>query len=166
MFRLAHLTDPHLGPLPRPHLRQLLSKRLTGWYNWHRGRRGMHDMELLARLVFDIREQNADHIACTGDTCNIGLPSEWAVSRVFLEGLGLPDKVSFVPGNHDAYVPGALEGLAPRNRSLDARRRWHRGGVSLSASAQEHRHIGALVSNPDFAFRGERSRRRPANEGG
>lgn len=111
MFRLAHLTDPHLGPLPRPHLRQLLSKRLTGWYNWHRGRRGMHDMELLARLVFDIREQNADHIACTGDTCNIGLPSEWAVSRVFLEGLGLPDKVSFVPGNHDAYVPGALEGL-------------------------------------------------------
>lgn len=111
MFRLAHLTDPHLGPLPRPQLRQLLSKRLTGWYNWHRGRRGMHDMELLAQLVFDIRGQNPDHIACTGDTCNIGLPSEWAVSRVFLEGLGAPRNVSFVPGNHDAYVPGALEGL-------------------------------------------------------
>ncbi|WP_210485128.1 metallophosphoesterase family protein [Microvirga antarctica] len=111
MFRLAHLTDPHLGPLPRPQLRQLLSKRLTGWYNWHRGRRGMHDMELLAQLVLDIRSENPDHIACTGDTCNIGLPSEWAVSRLFLEELGPPEHVSFVPGNHDAYVPGALEGL-------------------------------------------------------
>jgi 3',5'-cyclic AMP phosphodiesterase CpdA len=125
MFRLAHLTDPHLGPLPRPQLRQLLSKRLTGWYNWHRGRRGMHDMELLAQLVFDVQAQSPDHIACTGDTCNIGLPSEWAVSRVFLEGLGAPRNVSFVPGNHDAYVPGALEGLlheiGPFTRGDDGR---------------------------------------------
>jgi len=111
MFRLAHLTDPHVGPLPRPRLRQLLSKRVTGWYNWRRGRRDAHDMTLLAELVTDIRAQNVDHITCTGDTCNIGLPSEWLTSRVFLEGLGDPSHVSFVPGNHDAYVPGSLEGL-------------------------------------------------------
>jgi 3',5'-cyclic AMP phosphodiesterase CpdA len=111
MFRIAHLTDPHVGPLPRPALRQLLSKRITGWYNWHRSRGMLHDMELLASLVADIHDQAPDHIACTGDVCNIGLKAEWPTSRVFLEGLGRPDRVSFVPGNHDAYVPGALEGL-------------------------------------------------------
>ena len=29
---------------------------------------------------------------------------EFAVAKKFLEGLGGPDRVSFVPGNHDAYV--------------------------------------------------------------
>jgi 3',5'-cyclic AMP phosphodiesterase CpdA len=123
MFRLAHLTDPHVGPLSRPRLRQLLSKRLTGWYNWHRSRRAAHDMELLAELVADIRAQAPDHITCTGDTCNIGLPDEWTTSRIFLEGLGDPAHVTFVPGNHDAYVRGSLEGLlkevAPWTRGDD-----------------------------------------------
>lgn len=123
MFRLAHLTDPHVGPLPRPALRHLLNKRITGWYNWHRSRGTLHDMELLASLVADIHAQLPDHIACTGDVCNIGLKAEWPTSRVFLEGLGDPDRVSFVPGNHDAYVPGALEGLlaqvAPWTRGDD-----------------------------------------------
>ncbi|NEU11975.1 metallophosphoesterase [Methylobacterium sp. BTF04] len=111
MFRLVHLTDPHVGPLSRPRLRQLLSKRATGYVNWRRGRRHAHDMDLLAALVADLHAQSYDHIACTGDLCNIGLPSEWATSKVFLEALGAPEAVSFVPGNHDAYVRGSLEGL-------------------------------------------------------
>jgi 3',5'-cyclic AMP phosphodiesterase CpdA len=111
MFRIAHLTDPHVGPLPRPLVRELLNKRVTGWFNWHRGRQAIHDMELLAALVADIHAQEPDHIACTGDVCNIGLASEWATSKVFMEKLGSPEDVSFVPGNHDAYVPGALDGL-------------------------------------------------------
>ena len=111
MFRIAHLTDPHVGPLPRPRLREMFSKRVTGWYNWRRSRKGGHDMDLLAALVSDMRAQAPDHIACTGDVCNIGLPREWPTSRVFMEGLGSPHDVSFVPGNHDAYVEGSLEGL-------------------------------------------------------
>ncbi|HVL74327.1 MAG TPA: metallophosphoesterase, partial [Beijerinckiaceae bacterium] len=111
MVRIAHLTDPHVGPLPRARLRELLGKRITGWYNWHRGRGAAHDMELLAGLVADIRAQEPDHVVCTGDICNIGLASEWPTARVFLEGLGEPDRVSFVPGNHDAYIRGSLEGL-------------------------------------------------------
>ncbi|MDB5590438.1 metallophosphoesterase [Enterovirga sp.] len=111
MFRFAHLTDPHVGPLPRPALRHLLGKRITGYVNWRRGRREAHDMDLLAALVRDLREQAPDHIVCTGDVCNLGLASEWPSSRLFLDGLGSHDTVSFVPGNHDAYVPGSLEGL-------------------------------------------------------
>ena len=68
-------------------------------------------MDLLAALVRDLREQAPDHIMCTGDVCNLGLASEWPGSRIFLDGLGTPETVSFVPGNHDAYVPGSLEGL-------------------------------------------------------
>jgi 3',5'-cyclic AMP phosphodiesterase CpdA len=111
MFRLAHLTDPHVGPLARPRLRQLFSKRATGYANWRRGRSRSHDMEVLAALVADMRAQSPDHVACTGDLCNIGLPSEWETARVFLEALGTPERVSFVPGNHDAYVRGSLDGL-------------------------------------------------------
>ncbi|GJD96026.1 metallophosphoesterase family protein [Methylobacterium iners] len=111
MFRLAHLSDPHVGPLPRPRLRQLLSKRATGYVNWRRGRKHGHDMDVLAAIVADLHAQGLDHVACTGDVCNIGLPSEWATARIFLEALGNPEIVSFVPGNHDAYVRGSLEGL-------------------------------------------------------
>src|ERR1044071_454439 len=100
MFCVAHLTDPHVGPLPRPRLRQMLNKRITGYVNWRRGRRESHDMEILAALVADMRARRLDALLCTGDVCNIGLPSEWASSKVFMEGLGPPDRVSFVPGNH------------------------------------------------------------------
>jgi 3',5'-cyclic AMP phosphodiesterase CpdA len=126
MFRIAHLTDPHVGPLPRAKVRELFSKRIAGWFNWHRNRRMAHDMELLAALVADIRAVAPDHIACTGDLCNIGLPSEWAPSRIFMEGLGSPETASFVPGNHDAYVEGSLEGLleqlAPWTEGDDGKR--------------------------------------------
>jgi 3',5'-cyclic AMP phosphodiesterase CpdA len=110
-FRLAHLSDPHVGPLGRPRFSQLLGKRATGYANWRRGRSRSHDMAVLALLVADLRAQGADHIACTGDLCNIGLPSEWETARSFMEALGPPESVSLVPGNHDAYVRGSLEGL-------------------------------------------------------
>jgi 3',5'-cyclic AMP phosphodiesterase CpdA len=107
-FLLAHLTDAHLGPLVRPRLRELAGKRLTGYLNWTRGRSETHDMDILARIVADIHAQAPDHIACTGDLVNIALPGEFSLARRFLEELGPPDKVSFVPGNHDAYVRSAL----------------------------------------------------------
>ena len=104
MFRLAHISDPHLGPLPQPRLRELAGKRITGYMNWRRGRDRVHDMALLERIVLDMKAQQPDHIACTGDLINIGLHGEFAVAKSFLERLGTPSKVSFVPGNHDAYV--------------------------------------------------------------
>ena len=109
---LAHLTDVHLGPLVRPKLRDLANKRLTGYINWARGRSDTHDMAVLARIVADLHAQKPDHIACTGDLVNIALPSEFVVARKFMEDLGPPDKVSFVPGNHDAYVRSVLPLLA------------------------------------------------------
>ena len=39
MFRLAHISDVHLGPLPALTFLELFSKRITGFVNWHRNRR-------------------------------------------------------------------------------------------------------------------------------
>src|SRR5437867_2773343 len=38
-FVLAHLSDPHLAPLPRPRIADLLGKRGLGFINWQRRRR-------------------------------------------------------------------------------------------------------------------------------
>jgi 3',5'-cyclic AMP phosphodiesterase CpdA len=112
VFKLAHLSDPHLGLLAGFPLHQLLGKRATGYVNWRRKRRHAHDMEVLAQIVADIRAQAPDHIACTGDVAHIGLPNEFKTAVTFLDALGPREAVSFVPGNHDAYAPSSLKPLA------------------------------------------------------
>jgi 3',5'-cyclic AMP phosphodiesterase CpdA len=107
MFVLAHLSDPHLSPLPRPHWSELLGKRVTGFVNWRRSRHLIHRGEVLSRVVTDLRASAPDHIAVTGDLVNISLADEYAPARAWLESLGRPGDVSLVPGNHDAYVRGA-----------------------------------------------------------
>ena len=107
MFVLAHLSDPHLAPLPRPRLRELLGKRVTGYLNWQRKRRLVHRSDVLSRIVADLKAQAIDHIAITGDLINISLAGEYPPARVFLESLGRPHDVTLVPGNHDAYVRAA-----------------------------------------------------------
>ena len=107
-FLLAHLTDTHIGPLPRPTLRELVGKRITGYVNWKRGRHRTHDMEQLARIVADIRAQRPDHVAMTGDVLNIGLAAEFAPALAWLETLGADEDVSFTPGNHDAYAADTM----------------------------------------------------------
>jgi 3',5'-cyclic AMP phosphodiesterase CpdA len=116
-FLLAHLSDAHIGPIPRPNLAELLGKRMTGYANWLYKRAGQHDMCVLGRIVADLKAQAPDHVLMTGDIVNIGLAAEIAQARQWLAALGTPDQVSFTPGNHDAYVVDATqlihETLAP-----------------------------------------------------
>jgi len=104
---LAHLSDPHLGPLPRPRVGELTSKRLLGYINWQRGRRRIHLRDSLDALTADLKGVGPDHVAVTGDLVNIALPDEFLHARRWLDTLGAPRDVSVVPGNHDAYVAGA-----------------------------------------------------------
>jgi 3',5'-cyclic AMP phosphodiesterase CpdA len=103
-FRLAHLSDPHLPPLPRPLLRELAGKRALGYLNWTRNRRKYQRREVLDELVSNLRAQAPDHIAVTGDLVNLALEAEFAPALKWLESVGAPDRVTVVPGNHDAYV--------------------------------------------------------------
>jgi 3',5'-cyclic AMP phosphodiesterase CpdA len=98
--------------MPRPRRRELLGKRITGYLNWTRGRSRIHDMGVLGQVVADVKAHRPDHIAMTGDIVNIGLPAEFQLARRWLETLGAAEDVSFVPGNHDAYVRGSIPDLA------------------------------------------------------
>jgi 3',5'-cyclic AMP phosphodiesterase CpdA len=107
MFTLAHLSDPHLAPLPKPRAAELIGKRITGYINWQRSRRFIHDSGVLAKIAADLRAQAPDHVAVTGDIANIALPEEFVRGRQWLQSLGSDKDVSFVLGNHDIYVSQA-----------------------------------------------------------
>jgi len=103
-FTLAHLSDPHLSPLPAPRLSELAGKRVLGYLNWTRNRHKFQRRDVLDVLVSDLQAQTPDHIAVTGDLVNLALEAEFALSRAWLESVGTPDRVTVIPGNHDAYV--------------------------------------------------------------
>ena len=80
-FTLAHLSDPHLPPLPEARLRDLAGKRALGYLNWTRNRHKYHRREVLDALVADMQAQRPDHIAVTGDLVNLALEAEFPRPR-------------------------------------------------------------------------------------
>ena len=114
MFTLAHISDIHLGPLPKPRLRELASKRVTGYLNWRLNRQRTMGDSPLDRLVTDMLAQEPDHIANTGDILNIGLDAEIEAAERWMTALATPERMSFVPGNHDAYLRDTLPKLTAR----------------------------------------------------
>jgi 3',5'-cyclic AMP phosphodiesterase CpdA len=120
-FVLAHLSDPHLPPLPRPRLIELAGKRVLGYLHWTRNRHKYHRREVLDVLVSDLQAQSPDHIAVTGDLVNLALEAEFAPARAWLESLGPPKRITAIPGNHDAYV------RATRHRFAESWSRYLQG---------------------------------------
>jgi 3',5'-cyclic AMP phosphodiesterase CpdA len=110
MFRLAQVSDPHFQGLEGLRLRDLLNKRMLGALNLLLRRRRKHNMALLDAMLADLHTRSFDHLALTGDLCNIALNSEWAAALRWVEALQLPaDRVTIIPGNHDAYVPQVFD---------------------------------------------------------
>lgn len=107
MFKLAHISDVHLGPLPKLTMRELASKRITGYVNWHRNRRKHLFANALDLLMDDVRAAGPDHLAITGDMVNLATDLEIRMVADWLRAGCDPVSTSVVPGNHDAYVPGA-----------------------------------------------------------
>ena len=108
MFVIAHLSDPHLGPIPEARISALLGKRFFGMMNWIGARRRNFGQATLAPLMADLLAQQPDHICVTGDLVNVSLPAEFDTGATFLAALGDAQNVSVVPGNHDAYVRSAM----------------------------------------------------------
>ncbi|WP_375451585.1 metallophosphoesterase family protein [uncultured Devosia sp.] len=109
MITLAHISDIHLSPLPAVAFRDLLGKRLTGYLNWKMRRHDALNSETLGSLVAHMQHQSPDFIAVTGDLTNLALDPEIARAGEWLKALGSSDTICVAPGNHDAYVQGALE---------------------------------------------------------
>jgi 3',5'-cyclic AMP phosphodiesterase CpdA len=113
MTLLAHLSDLHATPVRIGRPLDFASKRFFGWLSWrvHRGR--IYRGEALDALVRDLAELAPQHVVVTGDLTNVACEEEFPQARAWLERLGGPERVSVVPGNHDAYV------ALPRERSWD-----------------------------------------------
>jgi 3',5'-cyclic AMP phosphodiesterase CpdA len=110
MFRLAQVSDPHFQCFRLARLRDLLGKRALGGLNLLVQRRRKHSMALLQALLEDLRGRDFDHLALTGDLCNISLESEWSAALRWIAATKLPpDRVTVIPGNHDAYVPAVVK---------------------------------------------------------
>lgn len=88
---------------------RLLNKRLTGYVNLRFRRHAVHKPQPVRAAAEEIRRLGLDHVVITGDLSNLALEQEFALVRRFLDqDLGLPpERVSVVPGNHDAYTQGA-----------------------------------------------------------
>lgn len=125
MFRIAHISDLHIPPLPRMRVRQLVGKRLLGLYSWHHKWKAEHREEILDSLLAQLDELQPDHVCVTGDLTFTTHPEEVDAAAAWLTRLGPASKVSLIPGNHDAYAHGsldyALERWAPWMQDDDAR---------------------------------------------
>ena len=93
MITLAHLSDPHLGPMPAVTPMQLAGKRALGYLNWHRRRKSFHVRRVVDLLVEDVKNQTPDHIAVTGDLVNLSLRAEFDQALAWLETIGTGDDV-------------------------------------------------------------------------
>ena len=118
-FTLAHVSDLHLPFEPRLTQAQRLSKRQLSVMSWRR-RRALHRSDILEALVSDLRAEAVDHVLVTGDIVNFSLPEEFHQAAGWLAALGPPERISLVPGNHDALV------AVPPAEGLDLWKPWTR----------------------------------------
>jgi 3',5'-cyclic AMP phosphodiesterase CpdA len=107
--RIAHLSDLHLLSLEGAVPFRLFNKRLTGYVNLRFRRHAVHKPFAVRAAAREIRRMDIDHVVITGDVSNLALEREFELVEGFLrDDVGLPpERVSLVPGNHDAYTQGA-----------------------------------------------------------
>lgn len=109
MFYLAHISDVHLSPLPRPSLFELFGKRLTGYLNWQKKRKNQMATNGLEAVLNALKKKNPDHLVISGDLVNLALDKEFEQARHWLLNQGKTQNISLTFGNHDAYVRGAFQ---------------------------------------------------------
>jgi 3',5'-cyclic AMP phosphodiesterase CpdA len=90
--------------MPRPQIRHLHPKRALGYVSWRLRRRPVHGGPVLDALIEDLQTVKPDHVVITGDITNISLPEEFTLAGEWLHTLGEADRITVIPGNHDAYV--------------------------------------------------------------
>lgn len=109
MFRIAHISDLHIPPLPPFALHELRGKRLIGLFSWYHKWKKEHRLPILEALLQRLEVERPDHVCITGDITFTTHRLEVDAAAEWLGRLGDPRHVSLIPGNHDAYVPGALD---------------------------------------------------------
>lgn len=113
MPRILHVSDLHVDvPVSQIPARSLANKRLLGLANLlvRRGSRFSDARRKIAALAAFREEIGADVVVCTGDYTALGSQAEISAARAAVEPLTrAPLGFVTVPGNHDVYVPDAVE---------------------------------------------------------
>lgn len=101
---LAHFSDLHFACVDSMQPYDFVTKRFLGYLRWKLKRQVGHNAELLTILRRDLQRTKPDHMVITGDLTHLSLPAEFAMAHDWLKSLGTADRVTVVPGNHDAYI--------------------------------------------------------------
>ncbi|HTE56705.1 MAG TPA: metallophosphoesterase [Kofleriaceae bacterium] len=109
-MRIAHCSDLHLLSLAGARALDFANKRWIGGLNLLANRGRHHHTEVFEAMVADFNRSALDHVIVTGDITNLALEEEFRFARRLFEGIELgPDRITVLPGNHDAYVARGAE---------------------------------------------------------
>jgi 3',5'-cyclic AMP phosphodiesterase CpdA len=104
-MRVAHCSDPHLLSVTGVRGVDFVNKRWIGGLELLTTRRDRFRVEIFQAMVADFNRMALDHVVVTGDITNVALEAEFRLARRLLDSIDLgPDRVTVLPGNHDAYV--------------------------------------------------------------
>jgi 3',5'-cyclic AMP phosphodiesterase CpdA len=104
MFRIAHISDPHiLSPKSGDWRKIVFNKRITGYANLVLRRGRVYRREYLMS-VLEAAAECADQVVVTGDITNLGLESEYDEAHRLIDAICRKAEVTVVPGNHDIYL--------------------------------------------------------------
>ena len=138
---------------------------MTGYINWQRRRRFIHDADVLAKIVADLKAQAPDHIAVTGDLANIALPEEFARGARLAASLGSPQRRELHPRQSRRLCARAGRYA---DRSWGAYMRGDDGGAGFPYLRRRGplALIGLSTARADRAVHGDRpARQRAARRG-
>lgn len=110
MTQIAHLSDLHILEEGHAH-RTGNAKRRLSILNLGRPESAARRRDRAAHALREARRTGALHLVITGDLTEDGVPEQFDALAEILEASGWPpERVTLVPGNHDAYADaGAFE---------------------------------------------------------
>jgi 3',5'-cyclic-AMP phosphodiesterase len=112
MTLIAHLSDLHLLE-DNPHHRSPAARRRLSFLSFGRPIDADDRRERLHAALKRADRAGADHVVVTGDLTEDGLDPQFEALADVLGWSGIaPERITLVPGNHDAYVDGAAYGRA------------------------------------------------------
>lgn len=111
-IRIGHLSDIHVPAGARLSLRDAFGKRITGYLNLRFRRAKEYDVAVLRSAVARLVDEAVDVAVISGDLTNLAYRVEFERAYALLQPLSDANIPWFVvPGNHDYYLPRAVDGF-------------------------------------------------------
>lgn len=111
-IRIGHLSDIHVPSAARMTLRDVFSKRITGYLNLKFRRQQEYDVDVLRDAIKRLIADAVDVVVVSGDLTNLAYHQEFERAYALLQPLSeanIPWLV--IPGNHDRYLTRAIDGF-------------------------------------------------------